>query len=815
MNDPTSLDSLFKEKIFRIPDYQRGYAWQKNQLKDFWEDLINLSDNRSHYTGVLTLKQFSSDEIKKSDNEYWLVEDHSYNMYHVVDGQQRLTTFVLFLQAFIDVVKELEENKGKQNKDIYISDSLNLEEVTNRYLFKSKPNGDLYRSYKFGYSIDNPSYYYLRYEIFNEDGAPSIEETFYTLNLRNAKRYFYEQLQVFNISGLQEIYKKFTKRFLFNEYVIKDEFDVFVAFETMNNRGKRLSDLELLKNRLIYLTTLYTDDELDSAGRSNLRAAINDAWKEVYHQLGRNDKHPLNDNDFLKAHWIMYFQYSRKRGNDYITFLLDEQFSPKNILKKIEREVALELPEEQLTDIEINNSDFELGDDEDSTSLESEYVAFVNDNTKGGTVGNTYLNAITMLEEHINEQILDAYSLKQLEGLKKRLSANGDLSGFNGERKGAPSAAIAKLIEFDLKEGQEILTEGQNTVAYLQPEEIKQYVNSLKESAVHWFNSYYPYLATGLSDDEKNAIDRLNRIGMVYFRPLLMSVFKTEKDAQKRIDILNHIERFIFISFRLGQARSNFRSSEFYNASRKFNRGKLSLDEIQQMLNEATTYCVPEGETLDSTYFSVFLKKQFNSGNKNGYYDWNSLRYFLYEYELDLMSQNRQKRVLWENLLEYSKYKVSIEHIFPQKPTEYWRQAFAGVNEQDCNLYSGSVGNLLVLSMSINASLQNNDFNDKKNPKFDNAGKKIRNGYSDGSHSEIEVARDENWTPREIEERGMKLLSFMEKRWRFKFKDEQTKKDLLFLPIDDSERDRDKPFPSNPKQAKGTIRRIPRHRLLS
>jgi uncharacterized protein with ParB-like and HNH nuclease domain len=60
MEEPKSLDSLFKENLFRIPDYQRGYAWQRGQLKDFWEDLINLSDGRSHYTGVLTLKQLPS-----------------------------------------------------------------------------------------------------------------------------------------------------------------------------------------------------------------------------------------------------------------------------------------------------------------------------------------------------------------------------------------------------------------------------------------------------------------------------------------------------------------------------------------------------------------------------------------------------------------------------------------------------------------------------------------------------------------------------------------------------------------------------------
>src|SRR5688572_9394586 len=107
MDEPKSLDRLFKEKIFRIPDYQRGYAWQRKQLKDFWEDLINLSDNRAHYTGVLTLNQIPSSEIARNSKEYWLVEDHSYQVYNVVDGQQRLVTFIIFLQAFIDFLKGL------------------------------------------------------------------------------------------------------------------------------------------------------------------------------------------------------------------------------------------------------------------------------------------------------------------------------------------------------------------------------------------------------------------------------------------------------------------------------------------------------------------------------------------------------------------------------------------------------------------------------------------------------------------------------------------------------------------------------------
>ena len=86
--------------------------------------------------------------------------------------------------------------------------------------------------------------------------------------------------------------------------------------------------------------------------------------------------------------------------------------------------------------------------------------------------------------------------------------------------------------------------------------------------------------------------------------------------------------------------------------------------------------------------------------------------------------------------------------------------------------------------MSINSSLQNDSFEDKKRPKFDKQNKKIRNGYSDGSHSEIEVtevAQNSSWGPDEIKSRGLKILRFMEDRWDFQFKDDTEREKLLFL----------------------------------
>jgi len=435
MNSPVGLDSLFKEKIFRIPDYQRGYAWKEPQLIDFWEDLINLQSDRFHYTGVITLKEIIAEEISEDSKEYWLVEDHSYKLYHVVDGQQRLITSIIIIQCIVELLHSQPENKEKNPNEIFLTDSLSLQSINEKYIFKQKPSGDQFLTYKFGYAVDNPSYDYMRYKIFNEPDAGNIDETFYTLNLKYAKMFFLGQLENYHAEqgwkGIRELYKKVTKNFLFNEFIINVEIDIFVAYETMNNRGKTLSKLELLKNRLIYLTVLYPDNELDKASRKNLRDDINEAWKEIYYQLGRKARRPLNDDDFLKAHWIMYFVYSRNKGNDYINFLLDDHFTPKNIHKKILKDVVIEPPEEVITSFDI---DEELENDKEDTIL--------------------------------------------------------------------------------------------IPISTLEPQTIRKYINSLKASAVHWFNSHNPYMATALelSDDEKTWIDKLNRIGMGYYTCIMKSI---------------------------------------------------------------------------------------------------------------------------------------------------------------------------------------------------------------------------------------------------------------------------------------------------
>ena len=64
---------------------------------------------------------------------------------------------------------------------------------------------------------------------------------------------------------------------------------------------------------------------------------------------------------------------------------------------------------------------------------------------------------------------------------------------------------------------------------------------------------------------------------------------------------------------------------------------------------------------------------------------------------------------------------------------------------------------------------------------------KVRNGYADGSHSEIEVSHCEDWGPDEIRERGIRLIRFMERRWDIRFGDDQVREKLLCIGSVDGE----------------------------
>src|SRR5687767_3966144 len=194
MRELQSLDDVFNKKLFRIPDYQRGYAWGPKQLTDFWEDLVSLDGDRYHYTGVLTIKQVPETVWKNWNDERWLIAKRSFVPYYIVDGQQRLTTTSIFLQCLAEAIKSKKIHKELADSNIYDC-SYSLKEIKEKYLVISEPQEKIINTYMFGYEADNPSFQFLKYRIYNEPYPGTIDETFYTLNLENAKTFFKTNIQ--------------------------------------------------------------------------------------------------------------------------------------------------------------------------------------------------------------------------------------------------------------------------------------------------------------------------------------------------------------------------------------------------------------------------------------------------------------------------------------------------------------------------------------------------------------------------------------------------------------------------------------------
>jgi len=110
-----TLSNLLEGKIFQIPDYQRGYAWEEKQWKDFIQDIDALIDDNinSHYTGTIVIYQEDSKPTENYGTKKFEVVD-------VVDGQQRLTTCSLYLSIILNELIKKGEKDFEQEIPIYL-----------------------------------------------------------------------------------------------------------------------------------------------------------------------------------------------------------------------------------------------------------------------------------------------------------------------------------------------------------------------------------------------------------------------------------------------------------------------------------------------------------------------------------------------------------------------------------------------------------------------------------------------------------------------------------------------------------------------
>ncbi|MCQ2626102.1 DUF262 domain-containing HNH endonuclease family protein [Helicobacter pylori] len=270
-----TLDGVVEKGVFEIPSYQRGYAWQERQLKDFWNDLEHVSKlgNKFHYMHSLTLRGL--------ENE---LEDSAFE---IIDGQQRLATSLILLGLLAKIAKH-------KDPKYY---SMNLEPILS---YKYYGLSEAFRA------------------IMEEEDLEKFKTSFYAKNLIYAYEFFKEKISDTPIEVLEKMFDALIKKMLFSVVELNDDrIDPFSSFETINNRGKDLSTLELFKNRLHFVAHKICDGKK----LEKLQQEINDTYTLIYHDLRKFEDDHLEG--FLK-HFVAYY-YGEK--GDFKKRLLEMEFN--------------------------------------------------------------------------------------------------------------------------------------------------------------------------------------------------------------------------------------------------------------------------------------------------------------------------------------------------------------------------------------------------------------------------------------------------------------------------------------------------------
>ncbi len=261
--NPLTINGLLSipNEQFVIPSYQRRYAWKEPQVWALFEDIDMLQDGDGHLFGMLIL--------------------HSSNPHHaginkldLVDGQQRLTTLSLLLLAILKKYKE-EENEEKIvdiNKMLYCKDY--NDKTFQKLILGDLDNDDFKRILKNNYA-----------EIQNK-------------NLLNAFNNFSiwidKKTEDYGIIWLNKFFYKLVNVAKIIRLDVSHAQDAYKLFETINNRGLKLSATDIIKNFILGHAAKISESKLDE---------VKTIWSDIIISLDG-----LNTDDFFRQYITGLYQ---------------------------------------------------------------------------------------------------------------------------------------------------------------------------------------------------------------------------------------------------------------------------------------------------------------------------------------------------------------------------------------------------------------------------------------------------------------------------------------------------------------------------
>jgi hypothetical protein len=254
-----------------IPPFQRGYSWEKKHVEALWNDLT----------------QFLSEKTSGLSTKYFLgpiVLLEKGGTIEVLDGQQRLATATILFAAIRDAAQMM----GTPASTAF------AHAVETSFIEKSDAGDHLGWCLELG-SLDKT---YFKNTIQTFPAVKTAAKLKSQRNIRDAFKFFNDNIALKlvtmdSISGLD--YLKGLRNAVRSDCVltcipVDDERDAFRIFETLNDRGLRLSAPDLLLNFL-----------MKNASEAD-RVEIRKYWDQMLEGMGKR-----NINDFLRHMWISKF----------------------------------------------------------------------------------------------------------------------------------------------------------------------------------------------------------------------------------------------------------------------------------------------------------------------------------------------------------------------------------------------------------------------------------------------------------------------------------------------------------------------------
>lgn len=271
VNGRQKINDLFgSDKYFYIPEYQRSYAWEDKQINDFFDDFkANYNGlNKEYYYGTILLQSIENEGSKEK--------------FDIVDGQQRLTTMIVFIKCVLDRIAKI-KNRSDSFDDETLSDIAKQYIIYkgNFRLTLQQDDNDFFHTYILK---DNP--YSDNFRTPSQKRLYHLKERFIDL-LNNIS-------DDMAIACIERI-----KSANILVYLVNSRSEASLIFETTNDRGKPLTNIEKTKSYLMYKASLLDDSE-------QLLSTIQSRFNEIYQDFASFENRQILEDSILQYSFIAY-----------------------------------------------------------------------------------------------------------------------------------------------------------------------------------------------------------------------------------------------------------------------------------------------------------------------------------------------------------------------------------------------------------------------------------------------------------------------------------------------------------------------------